>query len=206
MVPPPFNDHELVDGMLRGDATAFQAFFDRYFSRVYRFALRRLAGDGEDAKEVAQTTLTKAVRAIASFRGEAALFTWLCQICRREIASFLRSGGKYAGIVQLQDDDAQLQRQVAVVPAPECEEPERQYTEAQTRQNVREILDRLPGRFGDVLEWKYVEGRSVEEIALLLETTPAAAQSILARARNAFRDALQGDAGGLITFRPVARK
>ena len=53
------------------------------------------------------------------------------------------------------------------------------------------VLDRLPSRYGDVLEWKYIEGRSVEEIGVLLGVGQAAAQSLLARARVAFREALE---------------
>ena len=53
------------------------------------------------------------------------------------------------------------------------------------------MLDRLPARYGDVLEWKYIEGRSVEEIGQRLGVGQIAAQSQLARARVAFRDALE---------------
>ena len=52
-------------------------------------------------------------------------------------------------------------------------------------------LDRLPARYGDVLEWKYIEGRSVEEISELLGVGQVAAQSVLARARTSFREALE---------------
>ena len=53
------------------------------------------------------------------------------------------------------------------------------------------VLDRLPARYGDVLEWKYIEGRSVEEIGELLGIGQVAAQSVLARARTSFREALE---------------
>ena len=191
MIPPALNDRDLVDGMLRGEERAFRAFFDSYFPRVYRFALRRLAGDPETAQEVAQTTLTRAMRGLASFRHEAALFTWLCQICRHEIAGLLRSRARHSDVVVLLDDDVQTQAEVAAAHALASEEPERHYTTAQTRQLVHEVLDQLPSRFGDVLEWKYVEGRSVDEIGTLLGTSQVAAQSMLARARNAFREALE---------------
>lgn len=52
------------------------------------------------------------------------------------------------------------------------------------------MLDRLPARYGDVLEWKYIDGRSVEEIGQRLGIGHTAAQSVLARARTAFREAL----------------
>ena len=53
------------------------------------------------------------------------------------------------------------------------------------------MLDRLPGRYGDALEWKYIEGHSVEEIGQRLGIGHTAAQSLLARARVAFRDGLE---------------
>ena len=56
---------------------------------------------------------------------------------------------------------------------------------------MQSVLDRLPARYGDVLEWKYIEGRSVEEIGELLGIGQIAAQSVLARARVAFREALE---------------
>ena len=52
---------------------------------------------------------------------------------------------------------------------------------------VQLILDHLPGDYGRVLELKYMEGYSVDEIAAQLSTTPIAIQSMLARARGAFR-------------------
>jgi RNA polymerase sigma-70 factor, ECF subfamily len=54
---------------------------------------------------------------------------------------------------------------------------------------VQAILDRLPARYGDALEWKYVEGLSVMEIAERLGVGAKAAESLLTRARTAFRDA-----------------
>ena len=49
-------------------------------------------------------------------------------------------------------------------------------------------MDPLPPRYGDALEWKYIHGLTVKEIAALLEVGPKAAESLLTRARQAFRD------------------
>ena len=54
---------------------------------------------------------------------------------------------------------------------------------------VQSILDHLPARYGDVLEWKYIEGLSVAEIGERLNVGTKAAESLLTRARVAFRDA-----------------
>ena len=56
---------------------------------------------------------------------------------------------------------------------------------------MRTVLDRLPASYGDALEWKYIEGQSVEAIGERLGIGTTAAQSLLARARRAFREGLE---------------
>lgn len=177
--------------MLRGDDAAFRTFFDAQFARLYRFALPRVANDADAAKEVVQATLIKAVRNLASFRGDAALFTWLAQICRRQIVDHLRAQKRHSDRIILVEDSAEMQAVLESIEAPESSDPARGHSAEETRQLIRSVLDRLPNRYGDVLEWKYVEGRSVEEIAQALGVGPVAAQSLLARARVAFREALE---------------
>jgi len=177
--------------MLAGDERAFNAFFDNYFPRVYRFALPRLGTDPEATKEVVQATLTKAIRSLAAYRGDAALFTWICQICRRQIVDYLRVRQREREQVVLIEDSPEMRAIFESIEAPAHNEPSHRYSREQTRQLIQTVLDRLPTRYGDVLEWKYIEGRSVEEIGERLGIGQIAAQSMLARARVAFREALE---------------
>jgi RNA polymerase sigma-70 factor (ECF subfamily) len=185
------NDRALISALLSGDEAAFRSFFSTYFPRVYRFALPRLGGDAEAAKEVVQATLTKAMRGLGGYRGEAALFSWLCQICRRQIVDYLRANRRHADHVVLIEDSPELRSALESIEAPAADEPQYGYGSVETRRLVQSVLDRLPARYGDVLEWKYIEGRSVEEIGALLGIGHTAAQSLLARARTAFREALE---------------
>ncbi len=89
-------ERRLVKRVLAHDRQAFNVFFDAYFPRLYRFARSRLADDPEITKEIVHVTLTKAMRKLASYRGEAALFTWLCTICRNEISRSRRAYGPRA--------------------------------------------------------------------------------------------------------------
>lgn len=185
------DEPELVRRMLAGDERAFDAFFSSHFARLYRFALPRLNGEVEAAREVAQAALGKAMRKLAHYRGEAALFTWLCQICRREIVDYLRARHRYTKRVVLIDDRPELRAAIEALEAPEEYDLVKSYGRAEVGRVVKAVLDRLPARYGDALEWKYVEGRSVEEIGIELGIGHTAAQSLLARARVAFREALE---------------
>lgn len=182
---------ELVAAMLKGDERAFTAFFDSYFPRVYRFALPRLGGDADAAADVVQATLVKAMRKLADFRGDASLFTWVCTICRHEVVDWLRAQRRHSDKVVLMEDSPELKAAVESIAAPEMEEPGTRYSQAETRRLIRSVLDRLPPRYGDALEMKYVEGLSVDEIGVELGIGTTATQSLLARARVAFRDALE---------------
>lgn len=197
---------ELVQRMLAGNEQAFTVFFDDYFPRVYRFALPRLNRDSNAATEVVQATLVKAMRNLGKFRGESSLFTWVCQICRNEVVDHLRRESRHSSNVILMEDSPEVRAAVEAIAAPELNEPIQQYSQQEVRQLVRVVLDRLPPRYGDVLEMKYVEGRSVDEIGQALGIGVTAAQSLLARARIAFRDAIEAVFGAaaqdvMATFR-----
>lgn len=184
------SEQNLVRAMLSGNERAFTEFFDTYFPRLYRFALPRLKNDAEAAKEVVQATLIKAIRNLSGYRGDAALMTWVAQICRHQIVDHLRAHERRTSHVVLLEDSEEMSAAYAAIQAPAGDDPVHVYSSAETRRLVQSVLDSLPARYGDVLEWKYVEGQSVEEIGARLGIGHTAAQSLLARARTAFRDAL----------------
>jgi len=88
------DDKKLVKQLLAGDPRAFNRFFDEHFARLYRFAMARMSQDPDAARDVVQQTLTKAMRKLGSWRGESALFTWLCAICRNEMSDWLANQGR----------------------------------------------------------------------------------------------------------------
>jgi len=176
--------------MLAGDEQAFESFFNAYFARVYRFALPRLNGDTEAAQEVVLSALTKAMRKLSEFRGDSALFTWICQICRHEVVDHIRAQRRIRQVVLI-DDQPDLRQAIESIEAPEEYDLVENYGRAEVGRLVRVVLDRLPSGYGDALEWKYIEGESVEEIGARLGIGTIAAQSLLARARTAFREALE---------------
>lgn len=185
------DDRQLVGRLRAGDEVAFRAFFEEYFDRLYRFAMSRTRGDADMSEEAAQRTLCRAVRRLESFRGEAALFTWLAQICRNELADLGEAARRDASRTVSLDADERLRGRIEGEVADPAADPSRAHEEEQFGQMLREVLDGLPGRYGDVLEWKYLQDMSVEQIAARLHGSFESAQSTLQRARVALRSALQ---------------
>lgn len=182
------DDKKLVKQLLAGNERAFDRFFADNFARLYRFALVRLSDDPEAAREVAQITLTRAVRSLDTYRAEAALFTWLCAICRNTTSDWLAKQGRYREHIVLVEDFPELQAAVDSFHAPEQMGPEFNYRRVELLRLIQVALDRLPPRYGDILEWKYIEGLSIKEISAKLNIGSEAAQSLLARAKRAFAE------------------
>ena len=179
------DDRTLAERALRGDDKAFNELFEIYFPRLFRFALRRVADEAE-AEDIVQSTLIKAMRSLSSWRGEASLFTWLCTICRHEVRAFWQRQGRHPEMTSI--DDAPEVRAALEALSAGGDSPERALERAEISGAVQLVLDHLPGRYGDVLEWKYAQGLSVAEIAARLGTSIKAAESMLTRARLAFRE------------------
>ena len=180
-------DKAFAERLLAGDEEAYDELFEVHAQKIYRFALARL-GDPDAAEELVQSTLAKAIPKLGEFRGEASLLTWLCAFCRFEILAYRRKQRTRSVEVELPDDLPAIGRALDLVASSPIEEPETNLLRKEVAYLVRALLDRLPGNYGDVLEWKYQDGLSVAEIAERLRVTRTAAHSTLARARQAFRD------------------
>jgi RNA polymerase sigma-70 factor (ECF subfamily) len=177
-------DRDLVRRMRGGDERAFDEFFDAYYPRLYRFAAARVRL-ADAAEDIAQATLVLAIRKAGTWRGEAALFTWLCTLCRHEISAYCRQHD-YREVTML-DDIPEVRAQLEALTA-HMEGPQQALERQDLARLVQLTLDYLPARYGDVLEWKYLQGLTMREIAERLDTTTKAVESLLTRARDAFRD------------------
>jgi RNA polymerase sigma-70 factor (ECF subfamily) len=182
------DDGDLVERMLNGEQSAFNEFFTTYADRLYRFALKRLGDDTASAEDAVQQTLCRAVERLEQFKGEAALFTWLCKICRNTIVDMSRSKATRRSDNVPFEDTEEIRIALESISAMAMADPQENAIMDQVESLVRTVLDYLPGRYGDVLEWKYMHGLSVKEISHRLDVTPKAAESILNRARIAFKD------------------
>lgn len=193
------SDLAFVHRLLAGDAAAFEVFFETAYPALYRFALTRLNFDHDAAGELAQAALCKAIAKLETFKGEAALLTWLCTFCRRELHAYYKGRAAHPQ-VELIEDRPEIRAALESLRASEPDDPDAAIDRVRTASLVQSVLDHLPPRYANALEWKYIEGLSVQEIAVRLGVGAKAAESLLTRARRAFREAFRAcgpEAGGL---------
>ncbi len=185
--PQVVKDRSLAAKVAAGDQAAFDAFFKEYFPRLFRFTLTRVDNNEELAEEIVQRTMCIVVRKMGSFRGEALLFTWLCQICRNETnAVFRQRKIEMREDVPIEDHPG-VQAALESVAADDGR-PESAMRREEIANFVRVTLEHLPSKYAQALELKYVQGYSVKEVATSLNVGEKAAESILTRSRVAFKE------------------
>lgn len=188
------NETDLVQGMLRGEQRAFDEFFDAYAARLAAFAARRCSLDASELEDVVQLTMINAMRGLATFRGGSALFTWLCQICRNQLADARRKSERQPKAQSL-DEMSARRPSAEIVELIDYRDPLEECTDDSTRSSVRRTINHLPASYARILELRYGDDLTVPEIARLLQLSESAAESRLVRARQAFRECWSGGAG-----------
>jgi RNA polymerase sigma-70 factor (ECF subfamily) len=180
-------DRSLASRVAAGDQDAFDGFFREYFPRLYRFILSRVDNNPGLAEEIVQRTMCIVVRKMGSFRGEALLFTWLCQICRNEARAVYRKHKlEFQEDIPIEDHPAVQAALESVMSDDHRPESARRHEEISHFVTV--TLEHLPTNYATALEMKYIQGNSVAEIAAKLEVGEKAAESLLSRARAAFKE------------------
>ena len=183
------SDADLVRLVLRKDAAAARALMQRYNRRLYRVA-RGVVRDDSEAEDVLQEAYLRAFSALADFRGESSLSTWLTRIVLNEALQRLRRRTD----VPVSDVDKDAERRGAeVIPFPASQstiDPERAMAQQQLCQLVERAIDELPCEFRTVLIARVIEDMSVEETAAAFDLQPETVKTRLHRARRLLKEAL----------------
>jgi RNA polymerase sigma-70 factor (ECF subfamily) len=161
--------------------------------RLFR-AARGVVGSDWDAEEVVQDAYVRAFRALATFREEAALGTWLTRIVINEAHARLRGRRETLPFTEL--DETKTPAEVIQFPGGASSadpDPERQAAVGQIRVLLERAIDGLPAPFREVFILRQVDGLSTEETARALCITPETVKTRLHRARTRLRRALQDE-------------
>jgi RNA polymerase sigma-70 factor (ECF subfamily) len=176
-------DLELAQRIVAGDEKALEVFYQRYFTRLYRFVYYQVGGSHDDAQDVLQDALIAALKSLASYRGDSSLYSWLCGVAWNKAADFRRREFRMAQVEQRSLKDLRETREIEANPA-----PENVLVHQENRERVHETLRSLPVHYQQVLVLKYAEGLPVEDIAHIMRRTFKSTESLLTRARSAFRE------------------
>jgi RNA polymerase sigma-70 factor (ECF subfamily) len=174
------SDHQLVTRVQEGDCCAFDQLALRYRGRLLRL-ITRIVHDGADAEDVLQDTLVRALRAIRSFRGDAAFYTWLFRIGVNTATAFItgRQQRMHAGSA-----DAEAASAAAIA---ELETDAITPEDILFGKQVAEIVDRavatLAPEHSAAITMHEVDGMSYQEIADAMLCPIGTVRSRIANAR-----------------------
>jgi len=157
-----------------GDRAAFATIFDRHAAAMFRYAVNMLDGDLDAAEDAVQDALERAWSKLPGFRGEAQLRTWLFRITANVVLSARRRRRPIAV-----DDEL-----LTALPAMPETGPVHHVEHAELRAALELALTELPWRQRAAWLLREMEGLSYDEIADVLQTSPAVVRGQLHRARG----------------------
>jgi RNA polymerase sigma-70 factor (ECF subfamily) len=159
--------------------------YGRYAEPLYAFIYHHLGGPRVDAEDLWQDVLLAALQSMPTYRGASQLFTWLCSIARHKIIDHLRRQGRRDVDVFTDLGEGQLSTLAC-----RTHLPEEVVMQRSTRIRVIKALVYLPENYRRALVARYADDRSVAQVAHMLGRSYKATESLLSRARAAFRQAL----------------
>ncbi len=182
-------DQQLVERAQQGDKRAFELLVGKYQRKLGRL-LSRFVRDAGEVEDVTQEAFIKAYRALPSFRGDSAFYTWLYRIGINTAKNHLASLGRRVPTstnydseeAEAFDDSDQLR---------DLNTPENLLMSKQIAQTVNQSMDRLPEELKTAIMLREIEGMSYEDIAKIMDCPIGTVRSRIFRAREAIAEQLR---------------
>ena len=181
-------DQQLVERAQRGDKRAFELLVLKYQRKLARL-LSRLVRDAGEVEDVTQEAFIKAYRALPSFRGDSAFYTWLYRIAINTAKNYLVSQGRRPPQDDIGIDDAvQLDGGARLK---DRATPEHELLRQEIERTVFETVEELPEELKTAITLREVDGLSYEEIAETMKCPIGTVRSRIFRARDAIDQKLR---------------
>ena len=179
------SDEELVERAKQGDRRAFRMLVDRHKRMVFNVAWRMLR-NREDAEDAAQEAFLRAFRSMRTFRGQAKFSSWLVQIAVNICLSFVESvHAKQTFVELLEEADGTDSYFIDGEMNPEDIVARKDFGE-----RIRALVGTLPPRYLAVITLYYLEERSYQEVAEILEIPLGTVKTHLHRAKECLRKSI----------------
>lgn len=183
-------DQQLVEQVQRGDKRAFDLLVIKYQRRLARL-LSRFIRDSAEVEDITQETFIKAYRALPSFRGDSAFYTWLYRIGVNTAKNFLVSQGRKLPATVNGFGTEEAENFEGADQLREVNTPESELMGKQVAQTVNQALEALPEELRTAIILREIEGLSYEEIADIMNCPIGTVRSRIFRAREAVADKLR---------------
>jgi RNA polymerase sigma-70 factor (ECF subfamily) len=171
------SENELVKKIRKGDQDAFKVLYLKYSDLLFAFIIHNL--DNHDlAQDIWQETWCIAVEKLDNFQFKSSFFTWVCAIAKNKIYDYYRQTKRRESFVSIGGNHFDIN----------SEETDNELINAETQSDVVMVLADLNEEYTFLLKAKYIENKSTDEIAITIGKSYKATESMLTRARDAFRN------------------
>jgi RNA polymerase sigma-70 factor (ECF subfamily) len=175
-------DEDLVEAILEGDESAFEALYERYFPRIYHFVNKRMRNRA-DTEEVTQEVFASLFSSLPSFRSEAPFAAWAFGVTRRTIAARFKK--KRHETVALSEEDTEQAGSLFVAGVQREPDPHQVYECNERIGRMQSAASKeLTGEQRLLFLLHHIQNRSIQEIARRVAKSEDAVKSHLYRARK----------------------
>jgi RNA polymerase sigma-70 factor (ECF subfamily) len=182
-------DQQLVERAQSGDKSAFELLVVKYQRKLIRL-MSRFIRDPTEVEDVAQEAFIKAYRALPSFRGDSAFYTWLYRIGINTAKNYLVAMGRRAPTVsEIESADSEGSEESGQVP--DYNTPENELMSRQIAETVNRAVEDLPEELRTAITLRELEGLSYEDIAGFMNCPIGTVRSRIFRDREAIAEKLR---------------
>ena len=182
-------DQLLVERAQRGDKRAFELLVEKYQRKLARL-VSRLVRDPGEAEDVTQEAFIKAYRALPSFRGDSAFYTWLYRIGINTAKNYLVATGRRAP-TSTEVDAEEAESFESGEQLRDINTPESLLLSKEIATTVNTAIESLPEELRSAIQLRELEGMSYEEIAKLMDCPIGTVRSRIFRAREVIAEKLK---------------
>ncbi|MEY4474963.1 MAG: polymerase sigma factor RpoE [Pseudomonadota bacterium] len=180
-------DQMLVERVQKGEQQSFNLLVIRYQHKVASLVSRYVPQS--DVPDVVQESFIKAYRALESFRGDSAFYTWLYRIAVNTAKNYLVAQGRRPPSTDVDANDAENYENAGVLK--EISNPENLMLSEELRQVVFKTIESLPEDLRMAITLRELDGLSYEEIAVIMDCPVGTVRSRIFRAREAIDNKVQ---------------
>lgn len=175
-------DQELVERVFKGEKGAFDLLVLRYQHRILAL-IGRFIKDPHEVEDVCQEAFVKAYRALPSFRGDSAFYTWLYRIAINTAKNYMVARGRRPPSTDVDVDEAEFLETQTVLT--DIENPEQNLAKDDLKKVIDKAIEDLPEDLRTAFTLREFSGLSYEEITEIMGCPVGTVRSRIFRAREA---------------------